>query len=97
MKIEKHYFAGDDTVDVNEHKTLEIPVTLSKLLINAELDNDLKRIEGIRDSLELLEEWIKYFNRLIQSTKPAGANDLEEIQFIHAMINGIKRFKGKIY
>jgi len=75
---------------------MKIPITLLKLLSNAEI-NDFKRIEGIRDSLGLLDEWIKYFNKLIKSKQPVGAKDLEEVEFIHNMINGLKKFKGKVY
>lgn len=73
----------------------EIPFTLTKLLTNAEKDQDNKRIEGIRDTIGLLDEWLDYFTKRVKEMGPLGTKTLDEAEFINHMRMGLKRFRGK--
>jgi len=83
--------------DFQVKKEISIPITLIKLLDNLENSKDFRRVEGVRDSIGLIDEWIKYFSKLIKQKQPLGPKDLELADFIHTMINGLKRFRGKDY
>ncbi len=72
----------------------KIPYTLIEFLANAEKDED-KRIEGIRDTIGLIDEWIKYFEIEADNLNPAGGKTIDLMGFIIHMRMGLKRFRGK--